>query len=214
MVQIALTSKTLRLDLDLLEPAATGQVPKANNGSALFELLVGTINIEDKDLTAPPTLVNGNGYLIPASPTGAWAGKTGKLAFGINSAWSFVTPWDGLTVYVKDEKKEYRWSATGSVWVPKINLRTWAAKTADFTAALTEADRYEIDATAGNIVVTLPAVASSAGVEFCFKRTDASVNTVTLDGASSETIDGVTTQLMTSLQALRLSCNGTKWYLV
>ena len=52
-----------------------------------------------------------------------------------------------------------------------------------------------VDASGGNVTLTLPAVASTtAGKTYTFKVTTApGVNTITIDGADSETIDGAAT---------------------
>lgn len=44
-------------------------------------------------LSAPPsTPAEGECYLVAASPTGAFSGKTGKLAFRQDGSWIFITP--------------------------------------------------------------------------------------------------------------------------
>lgn len=71
------------------------------------------------------------------------------------------------------------------------------------------------DATAGNITVALPAAASSSGTTLVVKKTDVSVNTVTLDGNGAETIDGVTTKVLSAQYAsLMIFCNGTAWWII
>lgn len=68
-------------------------------------------------------------------------------------------------------------------------------RTQSVTAAYTAADDLVLlaDATAGAFSITLPPVADSFGKLYAVKKTDASVNAVTLDGNASETIDGATT---------------------
>jgi len=116
-----LATKTARLGLSVAEVNATGQVTRVNTNQALLELMAGKIWIKDKDLSAPPTLVNGEGYIAAASPSGAWSSAAmGTLWFAINSAWVSVGPWVGLVVYVEDENVDYRYD--GAAWAEDNSL--------------------------------------------------------------------------------------------
>ena len=55
-----------------------------------------------------------------------------------------------------------------------------------------------IDATAGNVTLNLPAASAAVGAVFQFKRLDASANTVTVNRAGSDTIDGSTSFTLNS----------------
>lgn len=61
---------------------------------------------------------------------------------------------------------------------------------------------YNIDATSGNITITLPAASAAfggdMGIQYVFRRVDASGNTVTIIRAGSDTINGATTTLLSS----------------
>lgn len=99
----------------------------------------------------------------------------------------------------------------GSVWKP---IRTVSTTT---TAAVTD---YTIlvDASGGAVTINLPAVAtlfnSPTGAVFVIKKIDASVNTVTVDGDGSETIDGATTQvLLAQWNSYTIQSNGTAWFI-
>lgn len=71
------------------------------------------------------------------------------------------------------------------------------------------------NATAGAITVNLPAVASSTGRILNIKKIDSSANAVTLDGNSSETIDGQLTQSTTTQYAsFTIQCDGSAWYIL
>lgn len=71
-----------------------------------------------------------------------------------------------------------------------------------------------IDATSGNITVTLPAASTafgaSLGIHYVFKRLDNTGNTVTIQRAGSDTIDGGTSiTLTTQYQVKELLCSST-----
>lgn len=69
------------------------------------------------------------------------------------------------------------------------------------------------DATAGSIVASLPSAASAGnGFTVAFKKVDASINTLTLDGSGSETIDGATTLSITAQNnSVAIVCDGSNW---
>jgi len=80
----------------------------------------------DKDRTAPAgTESDGDVFIVPASPTGAWAGKADNVAILISTAWVFVAPFAGLTFFVQDEAVNYRYS--GSAWAAVVGGGTAAS---------------------------------------------------------------------------------------
>ncbi len=70
-----------------------------------------------------------------------------------------------------------------------------------------------IDAAAGDITATLPALLD--GDVFDIKRLDATANAVTIATPGAETIDGAVTLLIPSQYlSFTLLCDGTSWYLI
>jgi hypothetical protein len=64
----------------------------------------GHFIFKDRDLATPPgSPADGDCYLVAASPTGAWSGQAGKIAFRVNTAWKFITAIEGFTAWVNDE---------------------------------------------------------------------------------------------------------------
>lgn len=69
------------------------------------------------------------------------------------------------------------------------------------------------DATEGEITVNLPTAEGNNGKIFEIIKTDDSVNTVYIDGYSSETINGSTSQtLVSAFDKITIVCNGTAWF--
>lgn len=70
-----------------------------------------------------------------------------------------------------------------------------------------------VDATAGNVVINLPAANVLAGLPYAFRRTDTSVNTVTVNRAGADTIDeGGVSFALTSKAIQQVRSNGaTTW---
>jgi len=76
-----------------------------------------------------------------------------------------------------------------------------------------------VDATSGNITITLPSAAShfgaNMGIQYVFKRIDNSGNTVTIQRAGSDTIDGGTSfSLTTQWESKELQCASTSTWLL
>ncbi len=71
--------------------------------------------VESMTFTAPPDNVQpGQKFILPANPTGAWAGQDGKLAVYIEGAWVFYVPREGWRVRLR--------SLNAFIW---FNGTTW-----------------------------------------------------------------------------------------
>lgn len=83
---------------------------------------------------------------------------------------------------------------TGNLWDLIQTLGVGVKSVAAGTTGLTQADAglVLIDATAGNVILNLPAANAAIGALFQFKRIDSSANTVTINRAGADTIDGAT----------------------
>ena len=89
-----------------------------------------------------------------------------------------------------------------------------STKTANYTT--TENDNtILVDATSGNITITLIAAASHVNGIYVIKRIDSSVNTVTIDGNGAETIDGAANvMLVTQYSGKSIQSNGSNWFVI
>lgn len=93
----------------------------------------------------------------------------------------------------------------------------FGAKVASKTSTYTAADENVIlcDASSGAFTINLPAAASFTDRQYVIKKTDSSANAITIDGNSSETIDGATTQALTvQYQSITIACNGSNWFII
>lgn len=186
----------------LLMPELTvGQAGKElthNQALAILDQLAQAVVI-DKDLaTAPGSPTNGAMYIVASGATGAWSGQSGNLAYWLDSvaAWSFITPYNGWSVWVADE--DVRYERKSGVWVivatgggatlPVVQTFTGAK-----TLALADINTYNVSQDATAQAVTLPAQASvawTADAEIHIERGAAGV--VTIVGASGVQINGTT----------------------
>lgn len=106
---------TTKLGLELLANSPSNQL-LANATFARLNQLVQA-GVVDKDLSTPPGSPADEAlYIVAASPTGAWTGKAGQLAYWLTSAgaWQFIVPREGMLVHVNDEDKFYKY--TGAAW--------------------------------------------------------------------------------------------------
>lgn len=87
-----------------------------------------------------------------------------------------------------------------------------ASKTTTYTATGDETI-IPCNASGGAFTVTLPAAASYTGKELKIVKTDSSVNAVTIDGNSSETISGsADKKLHFQYESITVACDGTGWH--
>lgn len=71
---------------------------------------------------------------------------------------------------------------------------TSISRSANFTAAA--GGHYRVNCTTANVIVTLPASSSNSGAIISIKRVDASGNTITIQRAGGDLIDGATTRTL------------------
>ncbi len=91
------------------------------------------------------------------------------------------------------------------------------SKSANYTLVSgDQGNLLNVDASGANRTITLLAAASAGdGYTVAIKKTDATANTVTIDGNGAETIDGSTTKVIsTQYDTVLLACNGTAWFIL
>ncbi len=87
-------------------------------------------------------------------------------------------------------------------------------KTADYTATALD-HTILVNATSGNVTITLPAAATVQHQILVIKRLDSSANTITIDANASETIDGqTTTTLRDQYNAITIQSDGSNWFIL
>jgi hypothetical protein len=105
---------SVRHAFPFLEVAQAQKETTHNEALRIADVLTNLL-IKDRDLATPPgSPVNGDTYLIAASPTGVWTGQAGKIGFYYDG-WTFITAFEGLHGWVDDEEKPIIFS--DGVWV-------------------------------------------------------------------------------------------------
>ncbi len=83
--------------------------------------------VESETPTPPLAPVDGQSWLVGASPTGVWAGQTGKLACRQGGNWLFVAPRIGMRLFNRATGQEVRYSGTNWLVPVKPALPTGGA---------------------------------------------------------------------------------------
>lgn len=102
------------LTLPEMSPSQAGKYLTFNQ--ALHEIEGKMVRVTSRTTTAEPGApANSAAYIIPTGATGAnWTGQTNKLAVYYGTAWSIVTPTEGMRVWITAEDLEVVY--TGSAW--------------------------------------------------------------------------------------------------
>lgn len=96
---------TPTLNITLVSQAQSQKEVTINTAIQFLEMLLNNAVKSKATATPPDSPAEGDLYIVPSSPTDDWSGQAGKMAYYINSAWVFITPREGLLVWVTDENK-------------------------------------------------------------------------------------------------------------
>jgi len=111
--------------------------------------------VEDKDLTSPPAYSKGKRYIVGAGATGAWNLKDNYIVDDNGAGWDFITPKEGMIVYIKDEDKFYKYISSWTELSPVETATTIATLLHAATDKTSFADNDEIpiiDSAASNVL--------------------------------------------------------------
>lgn len=103
-------SRTPRLDMPLLFAGQAQKEGFVNETTARIDaLLHGAIEAE---IATPPVLpIDGQCWLVGASPTGDWSGHVGKIAARQAGNWLFFSARDGMKLLNRATGQEIRYKA-------------------------------------------------------------------------------------------------------
>lgn len=93
---------TPKLALPLLDGAQAQKHVTVNEALARIDALLGG-GVKSRTADVPGAPADGDVHVVPAGPTGAWAGEDGRIALFLNGGWEFVTAPEGLSLWVEDE---------------------------------------------------------------------------------------------------------------
>ncbi len=206
------------------------------SGNNVFETNGGNVGIGTTMLSQGTLLVNGNVGI------GTWTTAGGNLTVmggnvGIGSAWP------GQLLDVAGTLRDLNEIINGNVGIGtfamqaslavtngNVGIGTWTSSSTlsiigsiavntvspniDYTA--TSSDQVIlVNALAGTVKVTLPAVTAVPGREYIIKKTDGSPNAVVIQANAAENIDGQNKVSLTlQYQSYSIVCDGTQWNII
>ena len=111
-------STSPNLQLPFLDANQNQKHVTHNAALSILDALVNC-NVVSSVLTSPPpSLGDGQCWIVGAGATGAWAGKDLQLAAWQDGAWSFFVPKAGFTAFADDRATLLAW--TGATWAPAV----------------------------------------------------------------------------------------------
>ena len=172
----------------------------------------------------PPNGEDMNGVLFDVADWSRWAGAGGPVGYDA----TFSTAVGGYprgAVLASATGQGFWYSflnnntndpdAGGAGWIN--TLSTFTAVTSSATLNIRQQGIVLIDATAGNITVTLPSAGTPGliPIKYSFIRTDSTTSTVTISRAGSDTIEGVTSLTIYVANRITLVSDGASaWRMI
>ncbi len=168
------------------------------------------------------TTLTANNVILGAgtsTPTFVAPSTSGNILTSNGTTWTSAAPPTGTLPTQTGHSGEYlTTNGTTASWAAVSGgsgdmLSTLTAAEISVTGAVTAtiSRMHVCSGTSANYTVTLPAVSGNTGKFIGFRMATGLTKLVTLDGASSETIDGATTRVMWTNEVAILFCDGTTW---
>lgn len=107
-------STTPHLGITLVEQAQAQKEVTVNQAFARIDAILNSGAKSRSVATPPGSPAAGDLYIVAALATGDWTGQAGKLTY-FDGIWRFITPIEGMTLWVNDENLIY--SYDGAAWV-------------------------------------------------------------------------------------------------
>lgn len=175
--------------------------------SELGGLIPSAISVSD--ITNPTELGSYTG-------TGSSLALVYEIGGGVNKATLYV--WDSAVVsganspFVVAGLSGY-WIAIGGTYNVAGPRKSITTVTGNYTI-LADDDILLINATGGDITVTLPTAVGIKGKVYTTKRIDNSANTVTVDGDGSETVDDNADYNLFYLEFVEIGSDNSNWWTI
>ncbi|MBL0372443.1 DUF2793 domain-containing protein [Rhizobium sp. KVB221] len=106
-----MSEETTNLVLPYIMPSQAQKHITHNEALKRLDALVQLV-IQSAATSPPVSPAEGQCHAVLASPTGAWTGKAGRIAFFADGAWVFVVPRQGWTAWFADSGHQKVWDGT------------------------------------------------------------------------------------------------------
>lgn len=153
---------------------AAGQAQKhvtLNESLRMLDALVH-LSLKSRMLASPPSSPEtGARYLIPASATGVWAGRTGQVAAWQDGAWAYFIPQPGWRAFVAEENSSIlfngvEWQAeAGSAQPDILGINAIASVTNRLTVK-SPASLFDQEGGSHRLTINKAAIANTASTLF------------------------------------------------
>lgn len=111
--------ETVRLAFPLLQTAQAQKEITHNEALIRLDFLLGGA-AQSADVADPPVEPQpGQGWIVAAGATGAWAGQDERIAFWDAGGWRFVVPVEGVRLWLLDRQVEARYG-TGAWQIGQV----------------------------------------------------------------------------------------------
>ncbi len=125
---------TSHVGLTLVEQAQAQKEVTVNEALKRLDALLNGGAL-DKDLATPPgSPAEGDVYIVAASATDDWAGEEDAIAY-FDQVWRFITPREGMALWVADEDQTYVYDGSGWSVPPMLGIGSAADSTNRLTVA-------------------------------------------------------------------------------
>lgn len=175
------------------------------SGGSVYIYLPGTTTLLDSYPTSADAIAGTNANPNPIVLDSAGRPQNSNVAIDVYVTRAYkmvVKDSDGTTIRTIDN-------------IPTtIQQIVTSEKTSNYTVTIQDKDKlFLVDSTNADVTISLPTAASAGdGFKVTIKKMDNSQNTITVDGNSSETIDGSTTITLTQpYSVISVVSDGSEW---
>src|SRR6185295_16253008 len=100
---------TTHLGITLVEQSQAQKEVTVNQALMRLDALLNNGAKSRATNTPPGSPASGDLYIVGGAPTGAWSGQANKLGY-YDQGWHFITPSEGMTLWVADEDIIYSYN--------------------------------------------------------------------------------------------------------
>ena len=202
---------TSHIGMTLVEQSQAQKEVTVNEALTRIDALLNNGAKSRSTSTPPGSPATGDLYIIGGSPTGAWTGYSGKLAY-FDQVWRFIIPNEGMMLWVADEDSVYIFNGSNWYLQDPYVIKNRVVTAAGSVTVTSDDYLVIVNKTVGAATtVNLPSV--WRGRTFVIKdgKGDAATNNITITPASG-TIDGAAGKTLNSnYQSATLVFNGSEW---
>lgn len=208
-------STTSHLNLTLVQQAQAQKEVTVNQALVQIDAVLNT-GVKSRSTSTPPGSPSaGDVYIIGASPTGAWSGQAGNIAY-FTQSWNFITPLEGATFWVHDESSIYLYSGSGWIMVGRqINAAPATLTDASSISWNLVVQPYAILTLTGNHTLANPSYLQPGNYYVLLVKQDGTGSRTLSFGSAFKWPSGSAPVLSTAVNAidmLTFVCDGTNLY--